>query len=224
MARLRRLAMARGGVAGADLGGVLGEGGVADVVQRLDIPVPAYVVGEVGGAGLGGGEAGDRVDRHGPPPPVVQEPDPAGDADRLDGVGEVQASDGGDLEPAELDPAVAAVTGVVLGGDVAPGQDLELLVQRGLVVLHDQHVGGMLDADQFQGDDHRVGPLRARANADAPPTSPHECVDGSARSSRSVPPSIRVASLTNARACPAALALEVWESRIPEKRRVAVLC
>jgi hypothetical protein len=40
MARLRRLAMARGGVAGADLGGVLGQGGVAEVVQRLDAPVP----------------------------------------------------------------------------------------------------------------------------------------------------------------------------------------
>jgi hypothetical protein len=29
-----------GGVAGADLGGVLSEGGVADVVQRLAAPVP----------------------------------------------------------------------------------------------------------------------------------------------------------------------------------------
>ena len=29
-----------GGGAGADLGAVLGEGGVADVVQRLDGPVP----------------------------------------------------------------------------------------------------------------------------------------------------------------------------------------
>jgi hypothetical protein len=151
MARLRRLAMARGALPVRTWEASSGEGGVADVVQRLDAPVPAYVVGEVGGAGLGGGEAGDRVDRHGPPPSVVQEPDPAGDADRLGGVGEVQASDGGDLEPAELDPAMAAVTGVVLGGDVAPGQDLELLVQRGLVVLHDQHVGGVLDADQPVG-------------------------------------------------------------------------
>jgi hypothetical protein len=54
MARLRRLAMARGG-----LGGVFGEGGVADVVQCLDAPVAADVVREVSRVGLGGGEAGD---------------------------------------------------------------------------------------------------------------------------------------------------------------------
>jgi hypothetical protein len=38
----------RGG-SGAHLGGVLGKGGVADVVQRLDRPVPAEVVGQPGG-------------------------------------------------------------------------------------------------------------------------------------------------------------------------------
>jgi hypothetical protein len=37
------------------------------VVQRLDAPVPANPVGEAGRAGLGGGEAGNRVDRDGPP-------------------------------------------------------------------------------------------------------------------------------------------------------------
>jgi hypothetical protein len=70
MARLRRLAMAWGG-AGADLGGVLSEGDVADVVQCLDAPVATAVVGQAGGAG-----------------------DPQG----LGGVGEVEAGDGGDLE------------------------------------------------------------------------------------------------------------------------------
>jgi hypothetical protein len=34
--------------AGADLGAVLGEGGVADVVQRLDRPVAAQQVGQAG--------------------------------------------------------------------------------------------------------------------------------------------------------------------------------
>jgi hypothetical protein len=38
--------------AGADLGGVLGEGNVTDVVQRLDRPVAAQQVGQPGGAGL----------------------------------------------------------------------------------------------------------------------------------------------------------------------------
>jgi hypothetical protein len=35
--------------AGAELGGVLGEGGVADVVQRLDAPVAARPVGQRAG-------------------------------------------------------------------------------------------------------------------------------------------------------------------------------
>ncbi len=56
-----------GGGAGADLGGVLGEGGVADVVQRLDAPVAPDPVSQAGGVGLGGGEVGDRVDGDGAP-------------------------------------------------------------------------------------------------------------------------------------------------------------
>ena len=40
-------------VAGAGLGGVLGEGDIADVVQRLDAPVAPDPVGQAGGAGLG---------------------------------------------------------------------------------------------------------------------------------------------------------------------------
>src|SRR5829696_3176175 len=96
----------RGG-AGADLGGILGKGDIADVVQRLDAPVPSDPVGQAGGAGLGGGEAGDCVDGHHAPAAAVQGPDLAGDADRLGGVGEVQASHGGDLQTAELHAVVA---------------------------------------------------------------------------------------------------------------------
>jgi hypothetical protein len=47
-----------GSGAGADLGAVLGEGGVADVVQRLDRPVPAQQVGEAGGGDLREGPFG----------------------------------------------------------------------------------------------------------------------------------------------------------------------
>jgi hypothetical protein len=47
-----------------------------------------------------------------------------GDADGLGGVGEVQASHGGGLQAADLGAAVAAVAGVVLDGDLAPGQAL----------------------------------------------------------------------------------------------------
>jgi hypothetical protein len=123
--------------AGAELVGVLGEGDVADVVQRLDAPVAAHVVGQAGGACLGGGEAGDRVHRHGPPAQLVERADPAGDPQSLGGVGEVQAGDGGDLQAAGLGAAVAAVAGVVDDRDLVPRQELELAVQRGLVGLDD---------------------------------------------------------------------------------------
>src|SRR6266498_4450646 len=73
--------------------------------------MPADPVGEAGGAGLGGGEAGDGVHGHGAPPPAGKWPDAAGDADGLGGVGEVQASHGGGLQAADLDPAVPAVAG-----------------------------------------------------------------------------------------------------------------
>jgi hypothetical protein len=50
--------------AGAQLGGVLTEGDIAEVMQRLDRPVPAQQVGEAGGAGLGKADGGDL--REGP--------------------------------------------------------------------------------------------------------------------------------------------------------------
>jgi hypothetical protein len=140
-----------GGVAGADLGGILGEGGVADVGQRLNAPMPSDPVGQAGVAGLGGGEAGDRVHGHGAPASAGQRADPAGNADRLGGVREVQASDGGDLEAADLHAVVAAVAGLVQHGDVWPRQRGELVAQAGLVGLDDQQVGGVLDAHQPVG-------------------------------------------------------------------------
>ena len=100
---------------------------------------------------MGGGEAGDRVHRHGAPAPAGKRPDPAGDAEGLGGVGEVQARHGGDLEPAELDPAVPAVAGLVHHGDVAPRQGGELVAQAGLVILDDQHIRGVGDGDQPVG-------------------------------------------------------------------------
>src|SRR6266508_4489613 len=50
----------------------------------------------------------------------------------------------GDLQATDLDAVVAAVAGVVGEGDLAPGQGLELLLQRGLVAFDDQQVGGVL--------------------------------------------------------------------------------
>jgi hypothetical protein len=80
-----------------------------------------------------------------------QRPDPAGDPDGLGGVGEVQASHGGDLEAADLHAVVAPVAGVIGDGDVWPGQGGQLVVQGGLVGLDDQQVGGVLLGDQPVG-------------------------------------------------------------------------
>ena len=98
-------------------------------------PVAADGVREVSRVGLGGGEAGDCVHGHGPPAPAGKQPGPAGDPQGLGGVREVEAGDGGELQAADLDPAVAAVAGVVLGRDVAPRQASQLVVQGGLVGL-----------------------------------------------------------------------------------------
>src|SRR4029450_4078672 len=96
-----------GAGAGAQLGGVLGEGGVAQVVPAvLDRPVPAEVVGEAGRAGLGEGEAGNRIDRYGPPPPGPKLAGSAGDLEDLGGVREPKAVDGDGLEGAQLEAAV----------------------------------------------------------------------------------------------------------------------
>jgi hypothetical protein len=57
-------------------------------------------------------------------------------------VGKVQASDRGDLQAAGLDPAVAAVAGVVGDGDLLPGQASQLLVAgegRGKEVVEVTH-------------------------------------------------------------------------------------
>ncbi|WP_229845295.1 hypothetical protein, partial [Streptomyces cinnamoneus] len=51
-----------GRVSGPQLGGVLGEGGVAKVVRGLNAPVVADQPGEPGGERLLGGQAGDGLD------------------------------------------------------------------------------------------------------------------------------------------------------------------
>jgi hypothetical protein len=86
--------------AGADLGAVLGEGDIADVVHRLDRPVAAQQVGQAGRVGQLEGEAGDRIDGHGLPTPApgtgVRDADGAlaGDLQDLGGVGEAEVVDG----------------------------------------------------------------------------------------------------------------------------------
>jgi hypothetical protein len=141
-----------GAVSGADLGGVLAVGHVADVVQGFDAPVAADPPGEVGGAGLGDGQAGDPVGGDSPPPARGERPDAAGDGDGLGGVREGQPGrDGGGLDRAGLLAAVPAVALAVCGWDGAPGQVLDLGIQAGLVLLHDQDVAGVLAGHQELG-------------------------------------------------------------------------
>jgi hypothetical protein len=75
--------------------------------------MPPDEVGEAGGAGLGEGEAGDRIDDHGPPPSGAKLVDLAGDLDDLRDVREAEVVDGDGLEGAQLDPAVRLVAGAV---------------------------------------------------------------------------------------------------------------
>ncbi len=80
-----------GRVAGPQLGGVLGEGGVADMVQGLDLPVVADELGELGRGGLLGGQAGDGVDRLDGGPAGLAVGAPALDLDGLASPGEEEA-------------------------------------------------------------------------------------------------------------------------------------
>jgi hypothetical protein len=88
----------------------------------LDRPLPPQEVGEPGGAGLGEGEAGDRVYDHGPPPSGAKLAGGAGDLEDLGGVRKAEVVDGDGLEGAQLDPAVGAVADAVQHGDVVPRQ------------------------------------------------------------------------------------------------------
>ena len=125
-----------GSGAGADLGGVLSVADVADVVEHLDVPVTADPFRELGGCGLAGVHAGDRVDGDGAPFPGGQRPDPAGEADGLGGVREGDPGcKGGDLQGAPLVPAMAAVALGVTGRDVPPGRLLTCAYKPGWFFL-----------------------------------------------------------------------------------------
>ncbi|CAM5621904.1 hypothetical protein SCANM124S_06992 [Streptomyces canus] len=112
------------------------------MVQSLDLPVVPDQLRELGRGGLLGGQAGDRIDGG--------DGDLAGlavgaaplDLDRLAGAGEEQVADGGDLDPADLGAAMAAVPGAALKRDFFPGQGLELLAQLLLVAFDNRDVVG----------------------------------------------------------------------------------
>ncbi|MGW3607111.1 hypothetical protein [Micromonospora sp. NPDC005161] len=123
-----------GCVAGADAAGVFAVGGVADVMQDFDGPMSAQPVGQVGGAGLGGGQVRDRVDGDGGPAAGGQVEPAAADPQGLNGVWEVQGERPGArdrLQAADVVAAVAAFAGLVLDRDLRPGQGLSCRYKRG---------------------------------------------------------------------------------------------
>jgi hypothetical protein len=116
--------------------------------------VPPDEVSEPGRAGLGEGEAGDRVDDRGPPRRVRSSRALRVTWDDLGGVREPEVVHGDGLEGAHLDAAVATVAGAVQHRDAVPGQAGAAVQEPGLVGVDTEQVVGLLVADQELG---RVG-------------------------------------------------------------------
>jgi hypothetical protein len=170
-----------GAAAGADLGGVLGEGHIPHPVQPgLDPPVPAQQISQPGGAGLGVGQAGDRVDDRGPPPPAAKVADLPGDLEDLAGVREAEPADGDGLEGADLHPAVGAVAGAVQDRHPVPGQPGTAGKQRGPVGLDGKQIVSVLGFHEELcgiaggleriGGDHGTGQVQALSSGWKPGT------------------------------------------------------
>lgn len=138
-------------VAGAELGGVLGEGRVSHVMESFDLPVAADQGRELGRSGLVGGEVGDRVDGFHRGLPGLGVGAAAFELQGLGGVWKEQAVHRDDLEPADLAASVSGVAGAVLERDLGPGQRAQLRVELLLVALHDHDVVGSAAADQAFG-------------------------------------------------------------------------
>ena len=138
---------------------------VAQPVQMLHFPVSAGVGEQVGGAGLGGAQAGDV--EHGfavahDPAAVLLDRDVALQEDGLAGAGEAQVFRGGqDADCAGLDPAAADLAGRGRDRDVLPVQGVERGIGSRLVAQHRQQVERVLVLGQPAGvlalGLHRVG-------------------------------------------------------------------
>ena len=167
-----------GSGAGADLGSVFVVGDVADPVQPvLDLPVAADVSGQLSGAGLVGGEAGDALGDLLAGALPVQAADVAADPEHLCRMWEADCGlggDGSDAGGALLGAPVPAVEVDVLGREVADRAGQQPLAggqQCRLVGFHGEHVVGVPLGHQVPrglalgvqgvGGDHQPGQVQA---------------------------------------------------------------
>lgn len=98
----------------AKLRGVLGEGGVPYVVHGLDLPVGADHARELGGSGLLGAQAGDRIDGLDADLIAFAVQAASLELGGLAGAGEEQAVHGAHLDAADLATAMTALSRAVL--------------------------------------------------------------------------------------------------------------
>lgn len=140
-----------GCVAGADLGCVLVQGNVPQVVHGFHSPVLPDVLGQVGGGGLVHRQVGEGVDAFQGEPAGGQDAASADDLQDLVGVGEGQVGDGGHLDPPDLVAAVGGGAGLVHQRDLSPRQPSQLVVQGGVVGLDEGDVVRVLVLDQEAG-------------------------------------------------------------------------
>jgi hypothetical protein len=142
----------------------LGERGVSDVVQGLDLPVITDQGCQLGGVGLLSGEAGDGVNGLDGGPSGLAVGATALDLHGLPGSGGEQALDRDHLDPSDLRASVADAPHAALQRDLCPRKGSELLAELLLVALDDHDVVGFtaekvvgvlaLGVHGVAGDDH----------------------------------------------------------------------
>jgi hypothetical protein len=119
-------------MADMDCGVVLAERAVADVVQKIFVPVSPDPGGELGAGRRPGRQAGDQVgafDGEFSGDAVLS---PTDDLEGLAGVGVVEVGEGGGLQPPDFQAVVGSGPVVVVERDLAPGQVADAVEQAGV--------------------------------------------------------------------------------------------
>lgn len=156
---------------GMDLGVVLAERPVADVVRKVsDLPVPSDPVGELGAGDRAGRQAGDQIDALDGELAAREVLPPANDLEGLTCVGVVEVSEGGGLQPSDLQAVMTPGAVAVVERDLAPGQTADKVEGAGMVGIDLGDVVGTALAEvgavgvlgvQGVGGDDRAGQVDA---------------------------------------------------------------